>query len=106
MHVSHYKQPNRECLQHAGTVQHPTTSESVPRPPVPFPFFFLIKYEHIATVQLWFLLIRSASVWYRILYGSHAYIRIRSHLGSAEPILNQKCLQGIVRVHENTITLV
>ncbi len=27
-------------------------------------------------------------------YGSHTYVRIRSHFGSAEPILNQKCLQG------------
>ena len=27
-------------------------------------------------------------------YGSHTYVRIRSHFGSAEPILNQKCLKG------------
>ena len=26
--------------------------------------------------------------------GSHSYVRIRSFFGSAEPILNQKCLQG------------
>ncbi len=30
-------------------------------------------------------------------YGSHTYVHIRSHFGSAEPILNQKCLQGTCR---------
>ncbi len=33
-------------------------------------------------------------VWPPFGYGSCTYVRIRSHIGSTEPILNQKYLQG------------
>ena len=60
-----------------------------------------------AIVQLWFLLIPSATsiqhfflrvYWFvrpPFSYGSRMYLCIRSHSGSAEPILNKKCLQGV-----------
>ena len=43
--------------------------------------------ERILNQSYWF-------VWPPFGYGSLPYVRIRSHLGSAEAILNKKCLQG------------
>ncbi len=57
-----------------------------------------------ANVQLWFTFIAEPwlnDIWTNLSvrppfgYGSHKYVRIRSHFGSAEPILNQKGLQGL-----------
>ena len=57
--------------------------------------------NHNRTVAEPILLIRSASVrsWFWFVrppfsHGSHTYVCICSHFGSAEPILSQKCLQG------------
>ena len=58
----------------------------------PEPILYLFRAEPILN-QFWTNLI-AWSFQPPFDYGSHKYIRIRSHFGSTEPILNQKCLQG------------
>ena len=56
----------------------------------PEPIFYLFGAEPILN-QFW----TNLMTWFvrpPFGYGSHTYVRIRSHFGSAEPILNQKCL--------------
>ncbi len=61
----------------------------------PEPILYQFKAEPILN-QFWTNLM-AWSVRPPFGYGLHTYVRIRSHFGSAEPILNQKCLQGIHR---------